>query len=355
MTWLSASQLDHRRDGGQPIGCPLSRAWLLAVVLVAAISATIGVPVGVARAGSIGPWGVAPATTETNQKARPFFDYRQPAGGVIRDAISIANLGDYPLTFDLYSADGYNLANGAFALRGKAERKTGVGAWISLAVTAVTAPPHEQAIVPFTLSVPTDATPGDYAGGIVALARPVATPAPGSQIVTRQGVGARIYLRVPGPLHPSLAVTDLTVDAHTGPFGGGHARIHAVLVNTGNARLNAIARIRITGPFGATAQTIPSLRLDSFLPGSRIDLTRAWPSLPFAGPYRASISVRAPSASATGTKSLWIIPWAVLVIVALVIAALTVSWRRRRRPSGTSPGPSTRAPVDHERAAAGAG
>lgn len=274
---------------------------------------------------------MAPATTATNQKSRPFFDYRQPAGGTIHDAISIANLGDFPLTFDLYTADGFNLSNGAFALRGKADPRRDVGVWTSLSVPAVTVPPHDQVIVPFTISVPLDVTPGDHAGGIVALARPVAAPAPGSQVATRQGVGARIYLRVPGLLHPSLAITSLDLHDRTGAFGGGKADVQAVLVNTGNTRVNAIVHFRGSGAFGLGAKNFPAVHLDSLLPGSRIHLQEKWGGLPIAGPYRVTLSVTSVETSAHGAATAWIIPWAIVVAVVVLLAAAWYAWRRRRR------------------------
>ncbi len=49
--------------------------------------------------------------------------------------------------------------------------------------------------MPFTLAVPSDASPGDHAGGIVALA---VSPAKRSKsrvrFTVRQGVGVRVYL-----------------------------------------------------------------------------------------------------------------------------------------------------------------
>lgn len=284
-----------------------------------------------ARAGSIGPWGVAPATTATNQKSRPFFDYRQPAGGTIHDAISIANLGDFPLTFDLYTADAFNLPNGAFALRGRTDPRRDVARWTSISVPAVTVPPHDQSIVPFTISVPLDVTPGDHAGGVVALLRPVAGAAPGAQVVPREGVGARIYLRVPGPLHPSLAITSLDLRAQTGPFGGGEAEVQAVVVNTGNTRVDAIVRFRGSGALGLSTKKLPAMHLDSLLPGSRVRLQEKFSGLPVAGPYRVVLSVTSAEATARGSATAWIIPWAILVAIVLLAAAAWYAWRRGRR------------------------
>ena len=298
---------------------------------VAAASLTICLePVVAAGAGSLGPWGVAPAANGSSQNARPFFDYSQPAGGTIHDAIAIFNLGDYPLTYDLYSADGYNLSSGAFALRGKSEPRSDVGAWVQLSTSMVSVPPHEKAIVPFAIAVPLETVPGDHAGGIVALMRPATAPEPrGNQVETRQGVGARIYLRVPGALHPSVAVTGLDANSRSAPFGGGRARLNIHIVNTGNTRLDGQVRIQASGIFGT--KTLPPIHVDSLLPGSRLDISRSWHGLPFAGPYRLSISITSSSVRATGAATVWVVPWALLIIVALLVIALVVLLFLRRR------------------------
>ena len=298
-----------------------------------------------ADAGSLGPWGLAPASSGSGQSARPFFDYSQPAGGTIHDALAIFNLGDYPLTYDLYTADGYNLGNGAFALRGRTDTRTDIGAWTTLSVPVVSVPPHEKALVPFTISVPLNVTPGDHAGGIVALMRPATVPASAAnQVETRQGVGARIYLRVPGDLRPSVAVIGLNADEHSDPFGGGHARLRAVIVNTGNTRIDGMARIEATGLFGAR-KALPPLHLDSLLPGSRVEIARSWPGLAFAGPYKFSISVASSSVRTNGATTVWVMPWGLLLTLVLIVAALVSAWYARRRRGRASHGELPGEPV----------
>lgn len=320
----------------------------MAALTAAASLLVLLVPAAPAGAGTVGPWGVAPATTSTNQRARPFFDYSQPAGGTIRDSVSISNFGDYPLTYDLYPADGYNLANGAFGLRGASDPRVDVGAWIRLSTRVVSVPPHKMSIVPFTIGVPLDATPGDHAGGIVALLRPVAAPAPGgNQVQTREGVGARIYLRVPGPLRPMLAVTSVSIATRTGAFGGGNARIRASLANTGNVRLDATAQVKVTDVFGDTVKVFPAMPLNALLPGSRITLTENWRNLPFAGPYQVKVMLSSAGVKGTGATSTWVIPWAVVVLVGLLLCGLVAwrVWRRRARAranrGGSPPPPQT--------------
>ena len=312
----------------------------LAVLLAALLPTSAG-------AASIGPWGVAPAGSSTN---RDVFDYIQPAGGQIHDDVAIYNLGDYPLVFDLYPTDAYNLPNGAFALRGQTDPRVDVGAWTTLPVSVVKVSPHDKALVPFTIVVPRNVTPGDHAGGIVALQRPVAAPAPGgSKVITRRGVGARIYLRVPGPLHSALAVTNVNVNANTGPFGGGNALITSNIANTGNTRLNAAVHVDITNIFGGTTNTFATVHLNNLLPGSRVAVVTPWRNLPIIGPYHVNVSVTTIGTSGQGGATIWILPWALLLILGVLIAVLIV-WlirrRRRRRAVGQdAEGPQPKEPV----------
>ena len=69
--------------------------------------------------------------------------------------------------------------------------------------------PGKTAQVPFTVSVPDNATPGDYVGGILTSLEQ-ADQAEGINVDRRLGI--RIKLRVGGELKPNLAIEDLHVD-----------------------------------------------------------------------------------------------------------------------------------------------
>src|SRR5262249_22279235 len=148
---------------------------------------------------------------------RDRYDYELGASKVVHDFIGVANYGDTPSTFRVYASDAVNTPSGGFDLLRGDQKPTDIGAWVSLASSSVTVAGHSQVIIPFTLTIPGNVTPGDHVGGIVAALQ---TTQQGALRVERR-VGARIYLRVPGKLVPALAVTGLTSAYHgtVNPFG----------------------------------------------------------------------------------------------------------------------------------------
>ncbi|HTQ22506.1 hypothetical protein [Mycobacterium sp.] len=291
-------------------------------------------------------WAFGPAPT--NHQGRPFFNFTQPAGGTLRDRVMISNFGNIPLTFDLYAADGYNQADGAFVLAERKQPRKDVGAWVSLPVKAVTVAPKMQSLIPFSLHVPGSATPGDHAGGIVALQRPIsAPPGQGLNVVARHGIGARIYLRVPGPLHPQVAVTSVEVHKSSGPLGGGHGTVVATVVNTGNVRLNATVTAKATNIFGGTIKTFAAQKIPSLLPGNTIEVVFQWPSLPRIGPIHVKVNVDAAKAKAEGGTTFWVIPWLLVLIAVLLLVGLGYWWRHRRHNVGPAT-PASHPVVDPE-------
>ena len=76
--------------------------------------------------------------------------------------------------------------------------------------------------------MPADATPGDHIGVITATLVSSVISKSGQRLHLLQTVGTRIFLRVSGPLHPSLKVTGLAVDYQgtLDPIGTGKAQGH---------------------------------------------------------------------------------------------------------------------------------
>ena len=275
-------------------------------------------------------WAIAPAVTKSSPNARALFDVVVGAGQPLQDVVVLANLSDQPLTFDLYAADARSTSAGAFALLLRNQPRRDVGAWITLPTDAVTVPPHAAANIPFTMRVPLGTTPGDHAGGIVALSREGSPgQAGGVSVNLRRGSGVRMYVRVPGTVRNGLAVTDIRHRTSVGLLGSGHSSISFDVRNTGNSRLDATASAKAVDLFGRTVKRFPATRLPALLPGSTATVTEAWTHLPRLGRFRIVVDVHASGASAGGRSGFWVIPWLlVLLIVALAIAFAI--WRRRQ-------------------------
>jgi hypothetical protein len=302
-------------------------AVLLAAVVLA-ISAS-------AHAESNAKWGIGPESR--NGASRAFFQYTATPGHLIQDAFTLANLGDDPLTFELYAADALNTpAGGAFALRTRVQPRHEVGLWILLPTNSVTVPPHKSARVPFALSVPFNATPGDHAGGIVAQHQSDApAPSSGTTVRVRRGSGVRVYVRVPGPLHAGVAVRDIVTRRSVAAFGSGSGAIAYDVVNTGNTRLSGTARARAVDLFGRTVKRFDPVKFDALLPGNHAVYTHDWPALPRIGRFRIEVSVTANGARADASSVMWLLPWSLAALIGIaLVAAIALYGRRRRRRHG---------------------
>ncbi|MFD8743586.1 hypothetical protein [Streptomyces sp. NPDC059616] len=254
-------------------------------------------------------WTAQPAVSGSGTGGRPYIYLEGPPGTVLQDRISVTNPGRSPVTVRLSGADGYDAKSGGSGGRGA----TGAGRWLRTVAAEVTVPARTRADVPFTVTVPAGATPGD---------RPAA-------IVVRGGdrtVGVPVRLRVGGPTLAALTVEDVTVSGRV---------IHYTLVNRGNAVLAPRLAVRADGVFGTLlrrgARTLPvELR-----PGQRLRLTEPWRDVPALDSATVRLRVTAEGgAHGEATARAVFVPWAPLTAGALLFlagaGAGTYAYRRRR-------------------------
>ncbi|WP_214111226.1 WxL protein peptidoglycan domain-containing protein [Acrocarpospora catenulata] len=282
-------------------------------------------------------WAVQPSSA-TGPTGRDYFVYDATPGQTITDYVGVTNLGSGPLTVNVYGTDAFTTQDGSFALLTADRPPTDVGTWIALGATGHTIEPGRRADVPFVITVPEDATPGDHVGGVVGSVAGQAISGDGQQIKVDRRVAARVYLRVQGPVRPMLSLESLTLDYDNplNPFGGGAATITYTVRNTGNVRITADADVTLTGPLawrlGGSGQTLPEL-----LPGSTITRTERYAGAFPAGRLTAEVTLDANPASGdtagldsvARATAVWAMPWP-LFAVAVLLVGLTV-WRIRRR------------------------
>ncbi|MGI5137495.1 MULTISPECIES: WxL protein peptidoglycan domain-containing protein [unclassified Streptomyces] len=336
----------------------LLAACLLAVLPAAAASATApATQRSDAGHGGTGrtTFGVQPSAAK-KPDARPNFSYGATPGAIVKDHIAVFNYGTKPLMLRVYAQDAFTTADGGFDLYAAKRKPTDAGAWVKLDKNRVKIPARSRVIVPFTLTVPTKATPGDHTGGIVASLAASATDKKGNKVAVDQRVGARIYLRVAGEITSRLAVENLHTEYHgtANPFGSGSATVTYTVRNTGNVRLAAHQAVSVRDAFGGTA-TVAKLRdLPELLPGDAVTMTTTatgvFPAFrdtttvtvdpqPVRGDVKFKILPRV-----TRTVAFSAVPWALLAVLLVLAGAATV-WlvrRRRRRNPPTGAAKSTR-------------
>ena len=288
-------------------------------------------------------WGVRTASNDQGTD-RQNFGYDIDPGKAVNDAFIISNHDVLPLDLSLYGADGFTTEAGQLDVVTQETESVALGAWIDFAADSITVPAGESVEVPFTVNVPENATPGDYAGAVITS---LGQPSADQGLSVDRRLGIRIHLRVGGALAPGLSVADMKVD-YSGtfnPFGTGDATVSYTLKNTGNARLTAGQSVSIAGLFGMLpADATDVAAAPELLPGESWKVTTRlsgvfptfWLSAKAVVTLESASSDSSDAAIAPveATATTWAVPWALLVLL-LVLAALIVATvlltRRLRR------------------------
>ena len=229
--------------------------------------------------------GISPAAEADN------FHLELLPGEAAQRQAMVINRTDESRRVLVYPVDATVTAQGDFALGPRHAVPGGMAAWTRLPVSELTLAPHSTVPLPFHLTVPADAAPGDYTGGIV-----IETALPGRaqhvggdfavQMNLVQRIGVRIYLTLAGQAHRSVHVGQLTSERT-----GDGIRFSVPVTNTGNVRLDPRAELAFKG--FRLPPRLEMSRVETLLPGSTVALTALWrnPSLVAAGTVTATVDL----------------------------------------------------------------
>jgi hypothetical protein len=320
------------------------------LVLTALVLSALGLGSGGIAAHATGSgegisWTVRTALSKYGSD-RPKFTYTLKPGEQVTDGIDIANKGRRKITLKIYAADGFTTGSGGYDILTPDKRSTGIGAWVKPAVTRVTIPAGKQVQIPFTMTIPANATSGDHLGGIVTVLDQQGSS--DEPTVIHRRVGLRIETRVSGPVTSQLKIEKLRLDYHgSNPLGTGRATISYTVHNTGNTALGGLQKVKIAGGLGLSSKTVELPRLPNLLPGETWEAKTSvagvramlWVSAtatvtPVITDAAGSTSTLAPvSASARTVVSAWSFVYlagfliALVVLVRLIVLAVR-RWRR---------------------------
>ncbi|MCX3063402.1 COG1470 family protein [Streptomyces beihaiensis] len=289
-------------------------------------------------------WTIAPSAGPAAGDGRPCVYAEGAPGTVLEDTVTVTNPTREPLDVTLRGADadkageggkggqsgevgagGKGGQSGEAEKDDKAETAEDTSAWITFADRTVRVPARTRADIPFTVSVPRDATPGDHPGAVVARAD------------GRESAVA-VRLRVSGPTLSALTVEHVHV-VRGGGAGGGTSIAYEV-VNRGNTTLHPRLTVKADGVLGTVLDKRPRALPVDVPPGRRVRLTEPWPHAPALDAVDVKVTVTAGGGAAdSATVDARFVPWGAVggALAALAATGCVTAWyvRRRRRPAET--------------------
>lgn len=292
-----------------------------------------------AHAGKIG-FSAEPATPSGEiDKSRSRFDYQVEPGTSRTDQIYVMNMGTQPILLTVYANDARSLIDGTYDVGTLDETPTDAGSWVKFANGASSttiALKNQQAIsVPFTLTVPVNAQPGDHVAGIAVQSGGLGK----GQIKIAQRIVTRLYARVPGALTPQLTISNLVAkyNPSLNPLDG-TVNLSFTINNPGNVALKADVAASATTIFGVGAGSISNAQVEELTPGTSrvysmsIRGAGQWVYLNPKIVLTPRIDSTAINPGAMGVvereQALWIFPYGWLAILTVIVASL-ILWRSR--------------------------
>jgi len=349
-------------------------AW--AVPATAGVAATSEPPPATSAAPDSSSFGLQPASAE-GPDSRTSLTYDVIPGQVIDDHVALTNDTSRPLLMRLFATDATTTTEGGFVLLPSGQRPIDAGAWVRFDSAATVTVPARMAgspspstvVVPFRLTVPADAAPGDHVGGVVVAVASTSTDSRGQQSALERRAVTRLLIRVAGATRPELAIDDLRIDyaASANLRGTGVATVSYTVHNTGNVTVGGQQSVSIAGLWGPVAD-VRGPGLSPMVPGSSLKVVIVVPDAPQGLSDTVTVTVLpqelrpgagpgAPSAAvaAVASKTFVAVPWtamavAAVLVVILVIGVRTSRRRRRSRLALTSvPKPRTASAARHSR------
>jgi len=300
---------------------PHHLALLVAVAILAPVCAALVVSAP-AQAIDDGTLGIRP------ELESDFFHINLAPGAAIEANAIVSNHTDAAVTLLNYAVDGQSTEQGAFALAAQDDEQTAVGSWVTLNAESITIPAGSDLTVPFRLSVPATATPGDYAGGLIIQSPPIegeTTTSNGDaalrlDVIQRQGV--RIYLTVAG-----TATTELSHGSLSWEQVGEQVTFTLPIENTGNTILYPTAGLSLDSLIGATTD-LQFETPESILPGATLSLEATLTQAALVQVGSADAELVSDAGTEQVSTTFTYIPWWIIAIVLLVVVALAFAlWR----------------------------
>ena len=319
------------------------RALHVVLSLAAVLLVSTFVAPGAAHADDTIGISARPAGADGAPDARTRFSYREDPGQHVADRFLVKNTGADVQQFTVVGRDAFNDDDGRFALLDTAQEPTAIGRWIRFENgknrITFTLAPGKSRLLPFSLDLPADATPGDHVGGLVA-----SVVQKGAQVNVDRRVATRMYARVSGELHPQLTIgsIDASYDGAWWNLLSGSVTLRYTVDNTGNIALASNVTSGVKTWFGIPAAGAKGGSIQEVLPGDSAAYEFTVPAIAqllYVNPYLTlnpfvddpDTAKQLPVQPTTRDAVVWAVPWSIVIVLLVAGAvALGLWWRKRR-------------------------
>jgi hypothetical protein len=253
--------------------------------------------------------------------------YEISPGETTTKEFNLINTISDPIEVFVYTADGKKNATGSFTVLQRDEQQVNIGSWATVSQSSLKFTGKETKKITFTISIPANTPPGDYAGGIVI------------ETIREKGIvkgtGATVSLRVVAPVYVKVKGTKVTkyewTDfSHAGQNDGDFT---LSFKNSGNTIIKVAGNIEISDFFNNKTNIIVSDII--LLQNDSITNKILWKEKPFFGFYTAKANLKfseldlsqnafVPINENTRTVNFNVIPVVYLIILCILICLIIV-------------------------------
>ncbi|WP_328794518.1 hypothetical protein [Herbidospora solisilvae] len=169
--------------------------------------------------------------------------------------LAVRNFSDGEAVFALKAADGYLTDKGRFNMLRSDQASTDGGTWIDVQKEVKVAA-NATTVVPFTITAPKDAAPGDHPAGVAAT-----VTSAGGTVAVESRVGFRVMMRATGTVRAQVAVTGLTAtyEQPWNPFSSGVGNVAEIFPGDSRTVATRIGGVWALGPMSANVTVTPSV------------------------------------------------------------------------------------------------
>ena len=217
-----------------------------------------------------------------------FDDVEVAPGSSIELTVAIMNQGEVAVSLHTYKMNALSGANGGFLSGNEADPAEGATAWIDYPSFDLDVAPGEQQTVTFTVTVPSDAAPGQYVSGLAVTMRD-AEAISGSVFSQVRSYAISVGILVPGEITHSFALGEPQSER---PF------LRIPITNTGNYLVRPSGDLSLTDMSGNPVHT-STLEMGSIYAGLSTIIEVALPDQTPPGEYVLNVALTDEASGAT--------------------------------------------------------